>query len=102
MGKNRTMPDEPDLFGQSQLGLGLEDTRPDPTAIDPEDIRRELTALLELAQGARDEAPWDRRTHRYHQVVFPQMANWLPPEEAAQLCFQFASELQRIERLLAA
>ena len=96
------MPDEPDLFGSGQLGLGLEDTRPDPTKVDAEEVRRELTALLELARASRDAAPWDRRTHRYHEVVFPQMANWLPAEEAAQLCFQFASELERIERLLAA
>jgi predicted protein tyrosine phosphatase len=96
------MSDEPDLFGPSQLGLGLEDTRPDPTKVDPEEIRQELRALLALAKSARDEAPWDLRTHRYHQIVFPQMANWLPEEEAQQLCFQFAKELERIEHLLAA
>ena len=96
------MPDEPDLFGPSQLGLGLEDTRPDPTKVDPEEIRMELRALLALAQSAVDEAPWDRRTHHYHQVVFPQMANWLPDDEAEQLCFEFAKELERIEALLAA
>jgi hypothetical protein len=96
------MPDEPDLFGPSQLGLGLEDTRPDPTAVDPEEVRQELRALLDVAKAAREAAPWDRRTHRYHQVVFPQMANWLPADEAAQLCFEFASEMERIERLLAA
>lgn len=96
------MPDEPDLFGPSQLGLGLEDTRPDPTKIDPEEIRQELRALLALAKAAHDEAPWDLRTHRYHQVVFPQMANWLPDDEAQQLCFEFAKELERIGQLLAA
>jgi hypothetical protein len=96
------MPDEPDLFGPSQLGLGLEDTRPDPTKVDPEEVRRELKALLALAKAAQDEAPWDRRTHLYHQVVFPQMANWLPEDEAEQLCFEFAKELERIEHLLAA
>ncbi|MFL6794629.1 MAG: hypothetical protein ACJ8D6_06240 [Sphingomicrobium sp.] len=96
------MPDEPDLFGPNQLGLGLEDTRPDPTKIDPDEIRQELRALLELARSAREEAPWDRRTHRYHEVVFPQMANWLPEDEAEQLCFEFAKELERIEALLAA
>lgn len=96
------MPDEPDLFGPSQLGLGLEDTRPDPTTVDPEDVRQELRTILELAKAARDEAPWDRRTHRYHQVVFPQMAKWLPEDEAEQLCFEFARELERIEALLAA
>ena len=96
------MPDELDLFGPSQPGLGLEDTRPDPTRIDPDEVRQELRALLELAKAARDEAPWDRRTHRYHEVVFPQMANWLPDDEANQLCFEFAKELERIEHLLAA
>ena len=81
------MSDEPDLFGPSQLGLGLEDTRPDPTKVDPEEVRQELKALLALAQSALEEAPWDRRTHRYHQVVFPQMATWLPEDEAKELCF---------------
>ena len=96
------MPDDPDLFGRSQLGLGLEDTRPDPTKVNPDEIRAELMAILSLAQAARDEAPWDRRTHRYHQVVFPQMAEWLPRDEADQLCFEFAKALERIEALLAA
>jgi hypothetical protein len=97
-----TMPDEPDLFGHKQLGLGLEDTRPDPTKVDPDEVRQELVAILDIARAARDEAPWDRRTHRYHQVVFPQMASWLPDDEAEQLCFEFAKELERIEHLLAA
>lgn len=96
------MKDQPDLFGPAQLGLGLEDTRPDPHAIDPEEVRQELLAILAQAKAAQDEAPWDRGTHRYHQVVFPQMSNWLPKEEADQLCFEFARELERIEALLAA
>jgi hypothetical protein len=29
--------------------------------------------------------------------VFPQMANWLPEEEAAQLRFEFAQELERLK-----
>jgi hypothetical protein len=95
-------PRQPDLFGPRQLGLGLDDTCPDPTKVDPEEIRLELRAILAIAKAARDEAPWDRRTHRYHQVVFPQMANWLPEDEAEQLCFEFARELERIEALLAA
>jgi len=91
-----------DFFGSAQLGLGLEDTRPDPTVVDPQEVREELVALLATARAARDAAPWDRRTHRYHQVVFPQMANWLPGEERDQLCFEFAAEMERIEALLAA
>ena len=96
------MAEQGDFFGPAQLGLGLEDMRPDPTYVDPQEIREELVALLATARAARDAAPWDRRTHRYHQVVFPQMANWLPDDERDQLCFEFARELERIEMLLAA
>lgn len=97
------MMNQDDLFGTTrQLGLGLEDTRPDPTYVDPQGICEELNAILATARAARDEAPWDRRTHRYHQVVFPQMTNWLPAEEAETLRRQFDTELQRIEPLLAA
>lgn len=100
------MTDQIDLFGHPsgprQMGLALEDTRPDPTHVDPQSVREELGAILATAVAARDAAPWDRRTHRYHQVVFPQMANWLPADEAETLRRQFSLELERIEPLLAA
>lgn len=96
------MDGQNDLFGSAQLGLGLEDTRPDPTHVDPASVREELNAILATARAALDEAPWDRRTHRYHLVVFPQMTNWLPDDEAEQLKFEFAREMERIELLLAA
>ena len=85
-----------------QLGLGLDETRPDPTRVDPQNVREELHAILATAQGARDAAPWDRRTHRYHRVVFPQMANWLPREEADALRRRFRQELDRLDPLVAA
>lgn len=75
---------------------------PKVETVDPAEVRAELMEILELARNARDIAPWDRRTHRYHQVVFPQMTNWLPDDEAQQLRFEFARELERIEALLAA
>ena len=31
------------------------------------------------------------------RIVFPQMANWLPDEEAARLRQEFATELTRLE-----
>lgn len=104
-GDNGThVTDQVDLFGAvpGQLGLDLEDTRPDPTYVDPQSVREELNAILLTAKAARDQAPWDRRTHQYHQVVFPQMANWLPPDEAELMRRQFSLELERIEALLAA
>jgi hypothetical protein len=94
--------EQEDFFGPAQLGLGLEDTRPDPAQIDPQEVREELTAILAAARAAHDTAPWDLRTHRYHKTVFPQMACWLPDNERDQLCFEFSREMGRIELLLAA
>ncbi|MEO7178593.1 MAG: hypothetical protein ABIW83_07100 [Allosphingosinicella sp.] len=87
------MTDQPDLFPEKP--------RSGP-AIDPEAVRAELLQLLATAQAARDKAPWDRRTHRFHAVVFPQKARWLPDDEALQLCLKFSEQLDRIEALLAA
>jgi hypothetical protein len=86
------MPNQPDLFPE----------QPSVETVDPDEVRAELIDLLALARAARDAAPWDRRTQRFHRVVFPQMARWLPAEEAAQLCFEFLRELNRIENLIAA
>lgn len=75
---------------------------PRDESVNPDEVRRELLEIMHIAREARDEAPWDRRTHRYHQTVFPQMASWLPDDEADQLCFEFSKEMERIEALLAA
>jgi hypothetical protein len=32
------------------------------------------------------------------QTVFPNMAKWLPAEEAGQLCFDFAQEMERLNK----
>lgn len=86
------MSDQHDLFPEL----------PRDESVNPEEVRAELMEILRIAREARDEAPWDRRTHHFHATVFPQMARWLPAEEADQLCLQFELELERIERLLAA
>jgi hypothetical protein len=33
-----------------------------------------------------------------YQIVFPQMANWLPEAEAEQLRFEFHRELKRLTK----
>ena len=63
---------------------------------DPEDIRRRLNALLAKARAA-DRMPWDEKNASMWQTVFPQMANWLPEEEADQLRFEFAQEIERLK-----
>ena len=94
-----------DLFGRTdpQLGLDLFDAPvAKPFAPDQQEIRDELTAILQIARRALDACPWDQRTFKYHKVVFPQMANWLPEQERDQLRFDFAQEVARIELLMAA
>lgn len=96
--------DSGDLFGgPAQLDLDLRNATPalsyEP---DREEIRRELYEVLAEAKGAVDECPWDERTLKYHKIVFPQMANWLPEDERDQLRFEFAQAVERIELLIAA
>lgn len=62
---------------------------------DPEDVRRRMLVLLGKARAAK-KMPWPEREARMWQTVFPNMANWLPEEEAAQLRFEFAREMERL------
>lgn len=98
------MADQTDLFGYataqgSLFGEG-ENRLQAPhqsTLPDPEKVRRRLTALLEKARSA-EKMPWSERDARMWQIVFPNMANWLPEDEASQLRFDFAQEMQRLRR----
>ena len=91
-----------DLFGHGQHSLfGDSDGRiphPRQTDItpDPDRVRSKLQALLQTAREA-DRMPWDARKAGMWQIVFPQMANWLPEDEADQLRFEFAQEIERLK-----
>lgn len=87
---------QPDLF-LAEPEPALFEARPEKKYYaDPEKVRAKLLALLAEARAAAS-IPWDRRTLQLHQTVFPQMANWLPREEAEQLCLQFAAEIERLK-----
>ena len=83
-----------DLFGENQPELpGAEGT---VYRADPDKVRAELLRVLAEARAAQT-LPWDARRALYWRTVFPQMTNWLPKEEAAQLCFEFEAELARLK-----
>ena len=92
-----------DLFGNGQHSLfgDSEGRIPHPKAQeyapDPERIRQRLHAVLETARAA-PATPWPEKKQRLWQIVFPNMANWLPDEEADQLRFEFAQELERLAK----
>ena len=86
-------------FGSAQRTLfegGKLDAEPSASRIpDPADIRRRLGGVLDKVRRA-DRMPWNPRDARMWQTVFPQMANWLPADEADQLRLEFARELERL------
>jgi hypothetical protein len=87
---------EGDLFGQDQPDDPFDD-QPAPTyRPDPDKVRSRLHKILAEARAART-LPWERTTVSLYRTIFPQMTNWLPEDEAAQLRFEFEAEIARLE-----
>lgn len=86
-------PDQLSLFGAADDRM-----QPPVTSFvpDTELVRRRLTVLLKTAKDAA-VMPWPARDARMWETVFPQMAGWLPEDEASQLCFEFAQEIVRLK-----
>ena len=86
-----------DLFlDDEQTDLFGEDSPTPEYRANPDEVRAELYMILTEAQAAK-KIPWEPRTVLLYRTIFPQMTNWLPEEEAAQLRFQFETELERLE-----
>jgi hypothetical protein len=79
---------QPDLFGAEAL--------PPAYRPDPHKVRRRLEKILAEARAAK-KLPWESTTVSLYRTIFPQMTNWLPEEEGAQLRFEFETELARLE-----
>jgi hypothetical protein len=90
-------PRQRDLFqGDEQAELFGEDSPTPEYRADPDAVRQELYKILAEARAAQT-IPWDARRARLYRTIFPQMTNWLPAEEGAQLRFEFETELARLE-----
>lgn len=94
-------PSDPNSSDADQLSLfGAGEGRMEPPVrrfvADTELIRRRLQAVLETAKTAAT-MPWPERDARMWLTVFPQMADWLPDEEANQLRFEFMQEIERLK-----
>ena len=88
----------PDLFGHSGPQADLfADKPPQPRQIMdfPSEARKRLLKVLAEARAATT-LPWSERDTRKWEILFPQMAEWLPGDEADQLCFEFSQELERL------
>src|SRR5438552_1874848 len=81
-----------DLFQQDdQSDLFGEDTPTSEYRADSDSVRAELYKILAEARAAQ-KLPWEPKTVRLYRTIFPQMTNWLPDEEGAQLRFEFETE----------
>ena len=90
-------PRQGDLFAPDPQSELFDEDRPTPVyRADPDKVRAELLQILAEARAART-LPWEPRKVSYYRQVFPQMANWLPDDEANQLRFEFAAELARLD-----
>jgi hypothetical protein len=63
---------------------------------DPDKVRARLHKILAEARAAQT-LPWGPGRVSLYRTIFPQMTNWLPEEEGAQLRFEFMTELARLE-----
>jgi hypothetical protein len=86
-----------DLFGtEAQVELFDPDAAPPAYRPDPDEVRARLHRILTEARAA-EKLPWDPDRLLVYRTIFPQMAGWLPEEEAAQLKFEFNTEMVRLK-----
>jgi hypothetical protein len=85
-----------DLFlDDEQADLFGEDAPTPVFRADPDKVRQELYKILAEARAAQT-MPWDAKGVLLYRTIFPQMTNWLPEDEAAQLRFEFEAEMTRL------
>jgi hypothetical protein len=90
----------PDLFGHTAPQADLfADEAPQPRKVVDftSEARRRLLKVLAEARAA-ESLPWSERETGKWEILFTQMAEWLPCDEAKQLCFEFAQELDRLRK----
>jgi hypothetical protein len=86
-----------DLFeADPQAELFDADAAPPAYRPDPDKVRERLHKILAEARAA-EKLPWDHDKLLVYRTIFPQMTGWLPEEEAAQLRFEFETEMARLK-----
>lgn len=90
-------PGEPDFF-EDEAQPDLFGAEPAPTyRPDPDKVRRRLQRIIAEARAASTML-WEPTTVSLYRTIVPQMASFLPEEEAAQLRFEFDAEMARLEK----
>jgi hypothetical protein len=63
---------------------------------DPDKVRARLHKILTEMRDAQS-VPWEWGRASLYRTIVPQLTQWLPEEEGAQLRLQFEEELARLE-----
>ena len=85
-------PTQTEMFAPTEMRKGCE-----PPLIDPNDVRSRLTRALDALKACEVGSPWSEEATGRNIVIFPQMANWLPRDEADTLRNAFRAELVRLD-----
>jgi hypothetical protein len=88
------MSSQTDVF-ETQTEMFADQAAPAYTP-DPGKVRARLHLILGEARAAKT-MPWRPVKLSLYKTIFPQMSNWLPEDEAKQLCFEFETEIARLE-----
>ena len=62
---------------------------------DPGKVRARLHRILSETRARKE--PWDWGRDSLYRTIFPQLALWLPEDEAAQLRLEFETEMERLQ-----
>lgn len=90
-------PTQQDLFGNdSEPELFKPDAAPPAYQPNLDEVRARLNKILAEARAA-EKLPWEPDKVLLYRTIFPHMAGWLPEEEAAQLRFEFDTEMARLK-----
>ncbi len=84
------------LFGDDQPELFDADAAPVVYRADPDRIRIRLANIIAEARSA-ERMPWSPDDLASYLQLVPQMGRFLPEEEAAQFCFAFEQEVERLK-----
>jgi len=85
-----------DLFSGDGFAEPFRDEQPPAYRPDMDKVRARLHKILAEARAA-DKIPWGPGRLSLYRTIFPQMTNWLPEDEGAQLRFEFETELERLK-----
>lgn len=87
-------PAQASLFGEGENRMQAPKRSDEP---DPAVVRKRMQDVIAKAKSA-SSMPWNTHDAEVWQIIFPNMANWLPEEEGKQLVLEFETEMRRLSK----